>query len=343
MSPITPTILKAGPFVGVDDSLGAADPSRLFQLINAIIESPAPGVPGPAAVRPGLTAMSACVRLNPTATTSGKRILDWDNGNTLRTIVVADGAINEILWTTMDITVNVTVTMMASVTITLPGTGAAYYLTPFRDKLCVVAGASMKPFMWDGTNGSAGLTSLTAAPLSALPATVHGGKLFFIGAADPMTIEWSDEYAPTTGYSGTGNSWTLGQTGSSPIAAIQGTNEGLYYFRRDSIGVIRGAVTDDFATASTQDNVSQVIGTTSAVIKLYDNVIYFCDKQLRPHRLPVGGAPEPLKGVTRHWFGRRLSGDPLDDPFVLNGMMNGGSTWGTQRYPTGSPTDPPAV
>lgn len=159
-----------------------------------------------------------------------------------------------------------------------------------------------QPFTWDGTAGAGGLTLLSNAPSKCYgKPTVYYGKLFFIkdaaaSSADRSKIVWSEEYAANTGYeaSGYANVWTLEQSGSGALYALVGTNSGLYYFRRDGIGVIRGAVTPAFTTSGVHDDVSSVVGTTCPDVRWYENYIYFFDERGRPWRLPENGRLDPI-------------------------------------------------
>jgi hypothetical protein len=128
--------------------------------------------------------------------------------------------------------------------------------------------------------------------------TVYGAKLFFIKNTDRRTIVWSEEAAANTGYEAGGytNVWVLGQTTPAPLTAILGTNNGLYYFRQASIGVIRGVVSTDFTTSATHDSVSAAVGCPALDGVAEDGVgrLWFIDNRGQPWQLPVGGQPVPV-------------------------------------------------
>lgn len=127
--------------------------------------------------------------------------------------------------------------------------------------------------------------------------TNYYGKLFFIKASDGVTIIWSEENDPDTGYEAGGfnNAWTLRQTSPDRLEAIEGTNVALYVFRQTSITAITGAVNTDFASAGTQDSISTTVGTRSpdAVVTVGDSV-FFLDSQCRPHVIDPGRGIVPL-------------------------------------------------
>ena len=167
------------------------------------------------------------------------------------------------------------------------------------------------PIRWNGSAGSSSLTALTAANFCYGRPTVRSAKLFFIRHLNRDTIVWSEEADATTGYDfgGFSNIWTLGQTGTAPLYAILGTNDGLYYFRKQSIGVIRGEVNADFVTTSTHDALSQSIGLTGkTALDESNGAIWFTSAIGRPYILPFGGFPKAVAGVE------------LGDPFDLYDM-----------------------
>lgn len=133
------------------------------------------------------------------------------------------------------------------------------------------------------------------------PESVYYGKEFFVDANDRVTLRWSEENDPDTGY-GTGtspNSWTLRQTSADQIEATIGTNAALYVFRQNSATSITGAANTDFASAGTLDDVSTTIGTRSP-----DSVCnvdsggsvstVFVDQYGRPGRVSPGYGYLPL-------------------------------------------------
>jgi hypothetical protein len=172
-------------------------------------------------------------------------------------------------------------------------------------------------WMWDGTtdpgDGST-LTELTNGPATQVgKPTSYYSKLFFI--KEDNTIVWSEEYQPNVGYEAGGynNAWTLGQTSSAPIYALLGTNQGLWYFRGGSIGLIEGAVDRDFRTTGVHDGISDTVGSDAceSVIRT-GNLIWFVDDYGRPHVIKEGKVEEIWRQL-HAWF--KFGAD--DGPFSL--------------------------
>lgn len=185
--------------------------------------------------------------------------------------------------------------------VTFSTTADVFFVT-FLGKL-VLTDNTNPPFTWDGTAGAGGLSVLTNAPSKTWQApTVYYGKLFFIkdvaaNGADRSTIVWSEENQPNVGYEtgGYNDVWTLSQSGAGSINAIVGLNDGLYYFRRNAIGVIRGSANSTFVAAGVHDSVAGNVGAvTSRAVTFVGNSLYFADALGRPFALPAGGPPLPL-------------------------------------------------
>ena len=190
----------------------------------------------------------------------------------------------------------VTSSNLSTASVTVPS-GTHYWCVFNNTVVFNPSDGTNKPWTWDGTSGAGGLTPLTNAPIAYGRPTVRSAKLFFIKYAERDTIAWSEEAAANTGYEAGGysNVWKLGQSGTAPLYAIYGTNEGLYYFRLASIGVIRGEVNPDFVTSSTHDAVSRSVGTTSpAGVAAVDTDLWFVDQFGIPNVLPAGGSPVAL-------------------------------------------------
>lgn len=131
---------------------------------------------------------------------------------------------------------------------------------------------------------------------------VWGGSGFFVltsvnSVAARIDIAWSEPNDWTTGYqqSGFDNRWTLEQTGTTPIFALDPSNVDLGYFRQRSIGAISGTVGPDLATSATHDLVSANVGTEAPqTVVQFGRWTYFCDVIGRPWRYSRGAAPEPI-------------------------------------------------
>jgi hypothetical protein len=131
---------------------------------------------------------------------------------------------------------------------------------------------------------------------------VWGGSGFFVltsvnGVAARIDIVWSEPNDWTTGYQQTDydNRWTLEQTGTTPIFALDPSNTDLGYFRQRSIGAISGTVGADLATTATHDLVSANVGTEAPqTVVQFGRWTYFCDVIGRPWRYSRGSEPEPI-------------------------------------------------
>jgi len=297
-----------------------AEAQRPYLTINLYPEDPWDGEGG-LVLRPGrrrFTAGSTAARL--ASNVGAQLIFDANFGQSLvKTVVVAGGQIYSLNWTAKTITTEITTAQLTAASITLSST-VQCYACMFGNVMVICDANTNRPFTWNGTTG-VGLTSLTNGPARVVGApTVFYAKLFFIKGTDHLTVVWSEENQANTGYEAGGfnNAWSLTQTGRSWLTAIQGTNEGLYYFRNTSVGVIRGAVTTDFQTAGVHDDISQVYGCENASNVLFaQNTLYWADPGARLFRYtPGGGAPleltQQLINFSRHRSMGLQGADNLD-------------------------------
>lgn len=192
---------------------------------------------------------------------------------------------------------------------------ATHYWCIFNNTICFnPSDGVQKPFTWDGTSGAGSLTELTNAPTAYGRPTAYAAKLFFIKYAFRDTIAWSEEATANTGYDqgGYSNEWKLGQTGTNPLYAIQGTNEALYYFRGQSIGSIRGQVSTDFVTTATHDAISLSTGTLSPNgVAVSSRGLWFVDQWFIPSFLPFGGSPARIVDETFMGIGVNYTAEPF--------------------------------
>lgn len=169
------------------------------------------------------------------------------------------------------------------------------------NKQLVLHDGTNRPFMVDAAGV---VTNLANAPASAYgnPARYYG-KLFFIKGSERNTIVWSEENDATIGYEAGdyNNAWTLSQAGTGNLYAILGTNEALYYWRPTATGLIRGAVTPDFSTAGTHDEVSRLRGSVSGSPLVIDNVPWFVDQNCVVCRI-VDGAVQPFDADLHEFY-----------------------------------------
>lgn len=225
----------------------------------------------------------------------------WKGDGTVVTWVLnGGGTIYSFDWSTLAFTSVVSTANFTTAGITVKASGRAYWCV-FNNTLVVNDGTN-RPWTWDGTSGAGGLTSLSNAPSACYGRpTVYYAKLFFIKNSDRRTIVWSEENLANTGYEAGGysNVWVLGQTTSAPLTAIHGTNDGLYYWRASSVGVIRGAVSTDFATSGVHDSVSGEHGCVAVegVAMAGQRDIWFVNQHGSPCFLPAGGSPVELAGM----------------------------------------------
>lgn len=201
-----------------------------------------------------------------------------------RTIGVFSGEIYD--WVSGAWTKRITTANLAGASITLDAS-ATVFGTDYLGKYIFNDGVN-QPFMWDGTNGG-GLTLLTNAPARCYGAPIiYYGKVVFIvhPSSSVGTIRWSEENAANTGYiaGGYNNTWTLSESGSGQIYALAGLNNGLYFFRETSIGVIRGAVTSTFVSDGVRDGISGTVGCTSpGSVRIVGADVYFVDASGHPY------------------------------------------------------------
>jgi hypothetical protein len=279
---------QAAGWNGMYDSRGnVQDPTEAALLINLIPSDILR--PGPVYIRSGripLGNLATAPQL-----TAG---IQWIGDVTLtaggtRTIAISGGEIYEVNLGTGVLTKRISTANLTTATITAPS--GAVFATVFNGTLAVAGfNQGVAPFTWDGTAGG-GLVKLTNAPTSVWGMTVYFAKLFFIKGLG-STIVWSEENQANTGYEAGSyvNAWTLAQTSNEPLTAILGTNEGLYYGRETSVGIIRGAVTSTFSTEGVHDSVHVGSGPSTWVHFGYaDGVLYWADYQSNVYARPAGG------------------------------------------------------
>ena len=300
--PLQPTRLEQRGFRGMRDVLipGDAQADMPMVIHNMIPLDPEHG--GPLATRPpwqklGTVAVGAACQL-----AYNYRTLAGAN----RFIIIIDGAIY--YWNVSAWAVYITAGQLSGASVTLSTTNSRIFATTIGGKL-VISDGTNTPFMYDDTT----VTKLTACPVLYGQPTVYYAKLVGIKAADRSTFVWSEENDPTIGYESGGfnNAWQLGQTSSAPLQLMVGTNQGLYYWRPYSMGVIRGAVTTDFVNDGVHDGVSSSVGTSTASYELVDETLYWVSTDGRPYCLTIGGDITPLWGQMARKFDHTRLGDAV--------------------------------
>lgn len=290
------TTYPAGPFRGMYDSLDPVDAkrnyARLLQNCYPLDPTTASAVVG----CPGFE--QAGSQLGASSKRTGQLVHEFTQrtGTTTTVAIVGGQGIYTYNWSTEAWTQVVTVANLTTASVTLSETARCYAVT-FTDKLVISDGVNT-PFMWDGTSGAGGLTSLTSCPVLYGQPVVYYAKLFGIKNTARSTLVWSEENDPTTGYEATGyvNAWTLAQTNSEGFVGLCPTDEALYCFRARSITKILGAVTPTFSSTGTREAVSEDVGLASpaAVTRTSNGNIYFTDSLGRPQGIvPGGGLMDP--------------------------------------------------
>jgi hypothetical protein len=206
------------------------------------------------------------------------------NGTKL-TLAIVGGKLYQLTWATE------TWVEKTLVGVALPATGRVYVVSFFDDIIVQPNDGTNKPFKWDGTT----FTSLTAAPLAFGRPTVHYGKVIFILWATRTDIAWSDEADATSGYTGS-QAWSVYQTSTDPIEAIEATDEYLVIWRERSTTTIFGEVTSNFSSTGTREGVSSEIGTLSpdSIVVGPGGDIYFLDRNNRPWVIKPGRDLRPM-------------------------------------------------
>lgn len=321
-----PVELRVDGITGMRDTLTPiADQTKAFLLKNCYVDVPEMG-PSAVVVRDGFRRLSSTA-IGTSGIATGLVYDFFKLDGTQHTVFIAAGKFYKYTWSSGVLTEVLTAADLSGASVAIDSTATVYACT-FNNQMVISDGVNT-PWMWDGTSNG-GITKLTNAPVAWGPPTVYYAKLFFIKNSDRGTIVWSEENAANTGYeaAGSDNAWTLGQAGSQPLVAIHGTNEGLYYFRLQSIGVVRGAVEDDFASTGTHDAVSSEIGMRAPMALLYyGKTFYFCDQHLRPWAMRLGGEPVPWwKAAERRFIdmSRSISATPYNvgEGTVLRSNLN---------------------
>ena len=168
----------------------------------------------------------------------------------------------------------------------------------------VISDGINRPLYFDPTKATFAerFRQIPCPPMYGRP-VVYYGKLFGIRADNRREIVWSEEGLIFEGYvnAGFNNAWDLRQTSTENLTALFATNEGLYYFRERSIGLIMGAISEEFRAAGTTEGISQTIGTKSpGTVVGVGRDIWFMDADYRPQILVPGGgikAPGPWENA----------------------------------------------
>lgn len=135
--------------------------------------------------------------------------------------------------------------------------------------------------------------------------TLYQDSVVFITQAVPVGsaiqsrvgIVWCEPNQPAVGYTQTGYTdfWNIIENGSDELWAILGTNNGLYYWRQNSIGLAAGTPSVNFSSTATRDAISSEIGSVAPwAIAIFDQNIFFTDIYGRPWMMQIGASPQPI-------------------------------------------------
>lgn len=311
-----PVRLLSGPWRSVLDSPDPfdADPSTLLDAVNYYIADPVNG--SGIYQRPGFARANTLLGAAPYRSSGVFTHIDLD-GTVYRFVAVGTKLYRA------DSTLSV-FTDVTPVAVALDGTaGNRIFFASMNGVMCVTDSVH-RP--WVASNLSA--TPITGTYISfdggattwaafGQP-VVYGGSGFFIlsqvnSVGARLTLAWTETGDWTTGYqqAGLDNTWTLEQTGTSPLYALSATNAALYYFRERSIGTIAGVVGPDLQANATHDAISQNVGCTSpATVQQFGDNIFFCDALGRPYVLTQGNAPREIWKQMRGVVDRANTGFP---------------------------------
>lgn len=281
---------KAGPFKGAKNVADpvAADPEYAEELVNVYPDAP-PGTPSSLRTRPVFT------KLNSVAIgAAGARLVQAIVQHTRLdgseySMAFCGGRMYRYNWSTAE-----------STDVTPGGISIDTVKPIFNETLAdylIVSDGANRPWKYNAaTNAGSVLTDLAYALYG--PLAVYDAKLAGIKDSDRNLLVWSEETNPDVGYENVGflNRWRLGQTEQEALEAIVARNEGLYYFRASSIGVITSGLDADAQTTGTTDAIDDEIGTRSpsSVRRHSTNGILFVDQFGRPRRIAPGDLMVPL-------------------------------------------------
>jgi len=275
------TPLEGAPIVGMDDTLdwNVTRPNMALDLLNMYVP---PGNPGRRVWgRPGLTATTGLA----TGVVQYLGQLRKLNG-THYTICICGGKLYTLNWSTLAWTEAVNAATFSAATITL-STTARFHGYTLNDKLILWDGVNVA-WAWDGTTNG-GLTKLTAAGTPAgIPVSgPYYAKAFLAKSTERNAFIWSEEGDPTIGYENGGylNVWS--PMGGGPLRALAATNDALFVAEENRMIRITGAVSTDFQTSGTRSDVSETVGTKSALL-VTDNGVVLLSSQGEPHIIRGG-------------------------------------------------------
>jgi len=316
------TPLVSGPWDGVLDTTDPFDdsPNRLVNASNGyFIDTTSPGgyygrpgfIQGPISV----SSLGARSTLYNFAVGDGTYIRFLACDGKLYRITTAG-----LNFTTLTDVTPVGVTIDATDGTTSGGPTTRYYMSQLAGNLVFTDGIN-RPWL-----GSA----LTSTPITGTYISADGGTTAWTAQGAPFTYQgslgflvkspasgtnaqagvgfiWSEPNQPSVGYeqSGYADFFNYIQTGSDPLYAALGTNEGLVLWRETSIGIAVGPL-NQLQSSPTTATLSFDVGTKSpAAIATFGQNVFFVDRLGRPYLLTLGGsAPVAIWEQMRGQFDR---------------------------------------
>lgn len=196
-------------------------------------------------------------------------------------------------------TESVTAANFAAASITLSTTARCYAVT-FNNKVVVSDGVN-KPFLWDGTAGAGGLTSLTNATVFFGQPWVRSARLCAIdgtNTASRKSFVWSEVGDATIGYGTapyTANIWDVVQTSNAIFFAGTGTNDAMVIARANSVTRILGEIDTSWISTSTKEGVHEYVGSLSpGGMLVHQDSVYFFANDGRIMRVRPGAPAQEI-------------------------------------------------
>ena len=142
-------------------------------------------------------------------------------------------------------------------------------------------------------------TALLQAETGDYLTTEDGSRLLTeLLSGEQNTIAWGEPFDPRLGYDQANydHTWELTQTSNELLGGLFAEEGGLVYLRNTGIGILTGAVDDNWRNSATRDAISNTIGTDApAAIVSANKRVFFLDMDGRPYMMVVGGGePTPL-------------------------------------------------
>ncbi len=303
---MSPTqVLSSGPWTGVLDTTDPYDdsPDKLVNASNGyFIDTRTPG---------GFYGRPGVIQGPGSVSSNGARSCLYNfavsDGTYLR-FFACKGKLYRITtsgtsFTTLTDVTPVGVTISATDGTTSGGPTTRYYMTQLAGQLVFTDGIN-RP--WLGTNlTSTPITGtyidadgLGSAWIAQGAPTIAQGSILFLVSSPPsgssvqagVGFMWSEPNQPATGYVQTNYTdfFNYVQTGSEPLYAVLGTNEGLVLFRERSIGLASGPL-NSLSSSPTVATIAYDVGTRSpAAIATFGNNIFFVDRLGRPYMMQMG-------------------------------------------------------